>query len=102
MSFVLETAWVVFTTCHDSSTPTEFLLASRMVSSLVPCTIHIFAVCVAVRTVIERSVHHQTHDAVENELFIGALVVYLAPDVVCSREQSITGGCRRFVGFVSE
>ena len=23
-------------------------------------------------------------------------------DVVCSREQSITGGCRRFVGFVSE
>ena len=74
-----------------------------MVSSLVTCTIHIFAVCVAVRTVIERSVHHhQTHDAVDNELFIGAVVVHLAPRVLCSREQSIIAGCRRLVGFVSE
>ena len=73
-----------------------------MVSALVTCTIHIFAVCVAVCTVIERGVHHQIHDAVDNELFIGALVVYLAPDVVCSREQSVIAGCRRLVGFVSE
>ena len=103
MSFVLETAWVVFTTCRDLSSPTELLLASRMVSSLVTCIIHIFAVCVAVRTVIERGVHHhQTHDAVDSEHFIGALVVHSAPRVVCSREQSITGGCRRLVGFVSE
>ena len=42
-----------------------------MVSALVTCTIHIFAVCVAVRTVIERGVHHhQNHDAVDSELFI--------------------------------
>ena len=34
---------------------------------------HIFAVCGAVRIVIERSVHHQSHDAVDNELCIGAL-----------------------------
>ena len=74
-----------------------------MVSSLVTCTIHIFAVCVAVCTVIERSVHHhQTRDAVDNELFIGALVVHLAPDVVCDREQSVVAGCRRLVGFWSE
>ena len=74
-----------------------------MVSSLVTCIIHIFAVCVAVRTVIERGVrHHQTHDAVDSELFIGALVVHLAPRVVCSREQSVVAGCRRLVGFVSE
>ena len=73
-----------------------------MVSSRVTCTVHIFAVCVAVRTVIERGVHHQNHDAVDSELFFGALVVYLAPDVVCSREQSIIAGCRRLVGFVSE
>ena len=73
-----------------------------MVTSLVTCTIHIFAVCVAVRTVIERGDHHQTHDAVDNEFFIGALVVHLAPRVVCSREQSVVAGCRRFVGFVSE
>ena len=72
-----------------------------MVSSLVTCIIHIFAVCVAVRTVIQRGVHHQTHDAVDNELFIGALV-HLAPRVECSREQSVIAGCRRFVGFVSE
>ena len=73
-----------------------------MVSALVTCTIHIFAVCVAVRTAIERSVHHQTHDAVDSELFIGAVVVHLAPRVVCSREQSVVAGCRRLVGFVSE
>ena len=67
-----------------------------MVSALVTCTIHIFAVCVAVRTVIERGVHHQTHDAVDNELLpFGAALV-------CSREQSIIAGCRRLVGFVSE
>ena len=71
-------------------------------SSLVTCTIHIFAVCVAVCTVIERSVHHQTHDAVDNELFIGTLVVHLAPRIECSREQSVVAGCRRLVGFVSE
>ena len=47
-----------------------------MVSSLVTCIIHIFAVCVAVRTVIESGDHHQTHDAVDSELFFGALVVY--------------------------
>ena len=73
-----------------------------MVSSLVTCTIHIFAVCVAVCTVIERGVHHQTHDAFDNELFIGALVDHLAPRVVCSREQSVIAGCRRLVGFLSE
>ena len=74
-----------------------------MVSALVTCTIHIFAVCVAVRTVIERGVHHhQTHDAVDSELFIGALVVHSAPRVVCSRKQSVIAGCRRLVGFVSE
>ena len=33
-------------------------------SALVTCIIHIFAVCVAVRTVVERGDHHQTHDAV--------------------------------------
>ena len=71
-------------------------------SSLVTCIIHIFAICVAVCTVIERGVHHQTHDAVHSELFIGALVVHLAPRVVCSREQSVVAGCRRLVGFVSE
>ena len=102
MSFVLEIALVVFTTSRDLSSPSELLWASRMVSSLVTCTIHIFAVCVAVCTVIERSVHHQTHDAVDNELLIGALVIHLAPRVVCSRKQSVMGGCRRFVGFVSE
>ena len=54
-------------------------------SVLVTCTIHIFAVCVAVRSVIERGVHHhQTHDAVGSEHFIGALVVHLAPRVVQS------------------
>ena len=71
-------------------------------SSLVTCIIHIFAVCVAVCTVIERGVHHQNHDAVDNELFFGALVGHLASRVVCSREQSIIAGCRRLVGFVSE
>ena len=51
-----------------------------MVSALVTCTIHIFAVCVAVRTVIERSVHHQTHDAVDNELLpYGAALVCSPP-----------------------
>ena len=64
-----------------------------MVSSLVTCIIHIFAVCVAVRIVIERGVHHQNHDAVDSELFIGALVVHLAPRVVCSRKQSVIAGC---------
>ena len=29
-------------------------------------------------------------------------MVHLAPHVVCSREQSLISGCRRFVGFVSE
>ena len=52
---------------------------------------HIFAVCGAVRIVIERSVHHQSHDAVDNELCIGALVVHSAPPVVLA-------GCRRLVG----
>ena len=102
VSFVLETAWVVFTTYRDLSSPTELLLASRMVSSLVTCIIHIFAVCVAVCTVIERGVHHQNHDAVDGELFIGALVGHLAPRVVCNRKQSVIAGCRRLVGFVSE
>ena len=60
-----------------------------MVSSLVTCIIHIFAVCVAVCTVIERGVHHQNHEAVDSELFIEALVVHLAPRVVCSRKQSV-------------
>ena len=68
-----------------------------MVSSLVTCTIHIFAVRVAVCTVIERSVHHQTHDAVDNELCIGALVVHLVRRVECSRE----GARQAQVHFVS-
>ena len=54
-----------------------------MVSSFVTCTIHIFAVCVAVRTVIERSVQYQTRDAVDNELCIGT---FGGPFSVCSRE----------------
>ena len=65
-----------------------------------PCHMHhshLLAVCVPVCTVIERGVHHhQTHDAVDNEL------LHSAPRVVCSREQSVVAGCRRFVGFVSE
>ena len=52
-----------------------------MESSLVTCTIHIFAVCVAAHTVIERSVHHHTPNAVDDDLCIGALVVQLAPQV---------------------
>ena len=61
-------------------------------SSLVTCTIHIFAVCVAVRTVIERGVHHQTHDAVDNELLpFGAALL-------CSREQSIIAGVEDSLG----
>ena len=100
VSFV-GTAWVVFTTCRGSSSPTEFLLASRIVSSLVTCTITSLLFVSPFRTVIERSAHHQSHDAVDNELCIGAVVVQSAPHVVCSREQSLIPGCRRFVLFVS-
>ena len=73
-----------------------------MVSSLVTCTIHIFAVRVAIRNVIERSVHHQSHDAVDNELCIGALVVQLTPHVACSREQSQQGVEETHAGVVPE
>ena len=73
-----------------------------MESSLVTCTIHIFAVCVAAHTVIERSVHHHTPDAVDDDLCIGALVVQSAPPVACSREQSQQGVEESLAGFVPE
>ena len=67
-----------------------------------PCHMHHSHLCCLCRRSYrdrERCPPPPNHDAV---LCIGALVVHLAPDVVCSREQSITGGCRRLVGFVSE
>ena len=91
VSFVLETAWFVLTTCRGFSSLSLFLLASRMVSSFVTCTITSLLFVAPLRTVIERSVHHQSLDAVDDELCIGALVVHSAPPVVLA-------GCRRLVG----
>ena len=67
---------VVFTSCRGLPSPTEFLRASRTESSLVACTITSLLFVSSLRTVIDRSVHHLTHDAVLNELCIGALVVH--------------------------
>ena len=96
MSFVLETAWDVFTTCRGFSSSSEFLGAR--VAWWVPWSHEPFTSLPFVspfRTVFERSVHHKSLDAVVNELCIGALVVQSAPHVVLA-------GCRRLVGFVSE
>ena len=67
---MLGTAWVVFTTCRGLSFPSD---VSESHGEF-PCHMHhhIFNVCVAIQTVIERTAHHHTNDAVVNELCIGA------------------------------
>ena len=94
VSFVLETAWL----CSQPVVVCRLRVNScqRESHGEFSCHMHHSHLC------CERSVHHQSHDAVDNELCIGAVVVHSAPHVVCSREQSLIPGCRRFVGFVSE